>query len=161
MTIANVVYVVNGCISYAKAISLFLTRSIIESSISGRATNGAVCARKEGTVQQKKTLGKLKGEDDSFFFDDLSFSVVRSHKVDEGYLRAQQQKEEQKKKREEQKKATSGFGTPQGFQVYAIKGRRRKKGGKAHSYCSVRRSMGREQVFWIKFNRCDRIWDDD
>jgi hypothetical protein len=56
VTIANVVYVVNGCISYAKAISLFLTRSIIESSISGRATNGAVCARKEGTVQQEDVM---------------------------------------------------------------------------------------------------------
>ncbi|CAO3586806.1 unnamed protein product [Absidia cylindrospora] len=46
-----------------------------------------------------------------------SFSVVRSHLVDEDYLRAQQQKEAQKKKREEQKKASSGFGTPQGFQL--------------------------------------------
>ncbi|KAI8340254.1 programmed cell death protein 2 [Chlamydoabsidia padenii] len=46
-----------------------------------------------------------------------SFSVIRSHMVDEEYLRAQQQKEEQKKKREEQKKASPGFGTPQGFQL--------------------------------------------
>ncbi|KAI8100125.1 programmed cell death protein 2 [Halteromyces radiatus] len=50
---------------------------------------------------------------------DGSFSVVRSHLVDEDYLRAQQQKEEQKKKKLEQqkKKASTGFGTPQGFQL--------------------------------------------
>lgn len=56
-----------------------------------------------------------------------SFSAVRSHLVDEDYLRAQQQKEEQKKKREEQKKASSGFGTAQGFQVKVIEGRKVKE----------------------------------
>ncbi|CAO3704030.1 unnamed protein product [Rhizopus stolonifer] len=47
-----------------------------------------------------------------------SFSVVRSHVVDETYLKAQKQKEEEKRKKEEQRKAAAnqtGFG--QGFQL--------------------------------------------
>ncbi|KAI7897925.1 programmed cell death protein 2 [Cokeromyces recurvatus] len=49
-----------------------------------------------------------------------SFSVIRSHMIDEGYLKAQRQKEEEKRKREEKKKAAAAknqqaFG--QGFQL--------------------------------------------
>lgn len=53
----------------------------------------------------------------------ISFKVVRSHIIDEVYLKAQRQKEEEKRKKEEKLKAAAaanqtGFG--QGFQVSDI-----------------------------------------